>query len=389
MNRLQLFLWAVAASTLIDGAVLSALLFRRPGASGEASVAVPPRAGVGRLIFSLCVVGVLFAAKLLAFTVMGIGVFGWMRLVYVDAVVMIPAVCALVLLNGLRRRPGARRFTAGVYALAAIGLLGAPIGMYATYIEPYQLVEETATIAVRSDAGRVTPIHVGVLADIQTDRVTDYERGAFARLMAENPDIVLIPGDVLQCTRRQYAAQVDAIRALANRLDAPGGAFFVEGDVDELDRLRPVFWGTPVRMLINEIAETRVGDQGVLIGGVELNYRSADARRTIQRLIDMPRNGRIKVLVAHRPDVVMELPQGADIDLVVAGHTHGGQVVIPGFGPPMTLTHLPRDIAAGGLHDWKGNAIYISRGVGMERGPSPRLRLFCPPEISLLTLRGR
>jgi predicted MPP superfamily phosphohydrolase len=52
------------------------------------------------------------------------------------------------------------------------------------------------------------------------------------------------------------------------------------------------------------------------------------------------------------------------------------------------LTHVPRAVAAGGLHVLDGNRIYVSRGVGCERGPAPRIRLFCPPEVSLLTLRG-
>lgn len=389
MNDLTTFNWCVTASAAIDGVLLMGLLFRRRKPAEQDSVAVGPKRGVGGLIVALGVVGVAFVLKLSAFAAGGVHAFGWMRLAYVDAVVMIPIVCALVLMNGMRRSPGARRFTSSVYAMAVLGVAAAPIGFYATYIEPYCLQLETATVDVSRHATVPTSIRLGVLADIQTDRVSDYERGAVDRLMAERPDIVLLPGDVLQCTRREYAAQIDEMRELVNRLDAPGGAFFVEGDVDELDRLRPLFWDTPVRMLVNEIAETRVGDVRVVIGGIELNYQSTAARKTIQQLIDMPRNGRIKVLMAHRPDAVMMLPKDADIDLIVAGHTHGGQIVIPGFGPPVTLSGVPRTIGAGGLHEYNANAIYVSRGVGMERGLSPRLRLFCPPEISLLTFTGR
>lgn len=388
MSVLQIFTLCVAISSMVDGAVLTALLFWRRRPRLEDSVAASPPAGIGRLFGSLVIVGFLFTFKLVIFALMGVHAFGWMRLVYIDAVVMIPIVSGLVLLTGMRRQASGRRFTGGVRALAALGVLAAPIGAYATYIEPYRLQKETATIVVEGRAEVSTPVRLGVLADIQTDRVTDYERGAIDRLMAERPDIVLIPGDVLQCTRREYAAQIDDMRELVQRLDAPGGAFFVEGDVDELDRLRPLFWDTPVRMLVNEIAETRVRDVRVLIAGIELDYQSQAARETIRQLIDMPRNGRIKLLMAHRPDAVLMLPPDADIDLVVAGHTHGGQVVIPGFGPPITLSRVPRAIGAGGLHDHTGNAIYVSRGVGLERGMSPRLRLFCPPEISLLTLTG-
>jgi predicted MPP superfamily phosphohydrolase len=63
-------------------------------------------------------------------------------------------------------------------------------------------------------------------------------------------------------------------------------------------------------------------------------------------------------------------------------------VVIPGFGPPITLTSVPRAAAAGGLHVVNGRQLYVSRGIGLERGAAPRLRILCPPEVSLLTLRA-
>ena len=96
----------------------------------------------------------------------------------------------------------------------------------------------------------------------------------------------------------------------------------------------------------------------------------------------------LRLLVAHRPDVIYTLSPSSRIDLIVAGHTHGGQVVVPGFGPLITLSRIPRAIAAGGLHAMDGNRIYISRGAGSEQGQAPRLRVFCPPEVSILEIGG-
>jgi predicted MPP superfamily phosphohydrolase len=75
------------------------------------------------------------------------------------------------------------------------------------------------------------------------------------------------------------------------------------------------------------------------------------------------------------------------IDLALAGHTHGGQVVVPFFGPLLTLSDVPRHVAAGGVHELGPVRVHVSRGVGMERGSAPQIRFFCPPEICLLTLR--
>ncbi len=92
--------------------------------------------------------------------------------------------------------------------------------------------------------------------------------------------------------------------------------------------------------------------------------------------------------MSHRPDTVGLLPPDARVDLTVAGHTHGGQVVVPGFGPLVTLSGVPRDVARGGLHDVDGNRIYVSPGVGLQRGPAPQVRLFSPPTVAVLTLAG-
>jgi len=95
----------------------------------------------------------------------------------------------------------------------------------------------------------------------------------------------------------------------------------------------------------------------------------------------------IRILLAHRPDAVLDLPPRARTDLVVAGHTHGGQIQLPLVGPPLLFSDVPRRVGAGGLHELDGRRIYVSRGLGVERGRAPRLRLNAPPEITLLALR--
>ena len=88
----------------------------------------------------------------------------------------------------------------------------------------------------------------------------------------------------------------------------------------------------------------------------------------------------------HYPVPVLSLTPGTTIDLILSGHTHGGQVALPRLGPLVTASDVPRVVAAGGLHVVDGHPIYVSTGVGLERGQAPQLRFGVPPSVALITI---
>jgi predicted MPP superfamily phosphohydrolase len=88
-------------------------------------------------------------------------------------------------------------------------------------------------------------------------------------------------------------------------------------------------------------------------------------------------------VIGHGPDFVLNLAGTGLVDLALAGHTHGGQVVLPFIGAPYTKTRIDRRYASG-LNDYAGIPIHVSAGIGMERGTAPQIRFLCPPEISVL-----
>ena len=321
----------VAGSTLIDMAAAGVTLFIAPGAIEMRRVA---RAAL--------TTGAVFLLKLVILALFGVARFGQIHLIYADLVVLVPAVGAALLFG--------RRLTAPVrvVALASLGMI--PVGVYATWVEPFRLRLETARVGVLTLRDGKGVIRIGVLSDLQTDWVTDYERGAVDRLMAEKPDVILLPGDVFQGTQDQFEAAMPALWELLNRLSAPGGVYLVLGDTDGAGaHLRETLGNTEVRILVNEAVRVRLGSRRLTIGGVALKYDTAEARALIERLeTDEEGEGDVRILLSHRPDVALGLRPGSRIDLVVAGHTHGGQVVVPGFGPPMTLSGVPRRVAAGG-----------------------------------------
>ena len=87
------------------------------------------------------------------------------------------------------------------------------------------------------------------------------------------------------------------------------------------------------------------------------------------------------VVFGHGPDFALG---AVDADLLVAGHTHGGQVRLPIIGPLLTYSTIPRAWAAGVTALSGGRTLVVSRGVGMERAHAPRLRFRCKPEIVII-----
>jgi len=307
--------------------------------------------------------------------------FGVMHVLWLDFVIVLPLAAAL--LGLLAWRAGG----AAVRTLVVLGLLAAPVGAYASFVEPNRLVVERATVELPAARAGHDPIHVAVLSDIQFEHVGDHEREAVARLMAQRPDVILLTGDYHQGSRAQFARERPAIRRLFARLRAPGGVFAVQGDVEGPGDTRRTFAGTGIRTLFDETARTRVGDRELTIGGVQLAYWRPAARTFTRRFERLRGTRDVRILVAHRPDEVLGLRPQTRVDLVAAGHTHGGQVQLPLLGVLQSGSRVPGEVAAGGLHVLDGRTIYVSRGVGVERGQAPRLRSGAPPEISLLELR--
>lgn len=375
----------LAASAAIDGSFAAVVLLRRrPGDWTE-----PPEIGPTRVAAASMAMAASFLIKLPGWRRLGLDVFGAMHLAYADLVLLLPALGMLLWLAAIPiagRRPWVRMSrTARLTATAAMML--APVGVYASWVEPFRLQIESARLKVSELRAGRSSVRIGVMTDIQTDRVTDHERRAVATMMAQRPDVILIAGDVFQGTTAEFEATRNDLCDLLAGLSAPGGVYLVLGDVDgDGAHLRPLLDGTDIRLLVNEVVETRVGDCRMTIGGIELNYASAAARALVDRLEMSPGDDDIRIVLGHRPDVVLGMRPNSRIDLVVAGHTHGGQVVIPGFGPPMTLTSVPREVAAGGLHTLEGDAIYVGRGIGHERGQAPRLRFLCPPEVAVVEI---
>lgn len=325
--------------------------------------------------------GVVVAAGLVVMAVQGTGAFGVAHLLYLAAVLTVPLIGVVVL--GARAVVPVRR---AATALAVVAILPAPLGFYATHVAPYRLRVERLDVELESARVGQDRVVVAVLSDIQTVEVGDHERAAVQAVLDADPDVILVPGDLFQGRFAQLMEQGPVLRELLSSLEAPGGVYFVQGDVDREDRMHVILEGTGIEVLDDEVVRVEVGDRRLVIGGTRKDYRSAAAAAVRDELVSVAGAEEITVMLSHRPDAVLELPPGSGIDLTVAGHTHGGQIALPLFGPLVTLSEVPRHVGAGGLHEVADNRIYVSPGVGMERGRAPQLRLGVPPTVAILEL---
>ena len=284
----SLFIWVLAGSTLIDAAVVAAVLFvrlssRPPGPdSPPAPVA---RIGLLRIRWTAIALGALFVCKAAFLNIAGVNIFGMMNLAYLDGVVVVPF-AGLAVLLACRKRPGRapwREVTWPARVLAYGSLLAVPLGIYGTYIEPYRLRIESPTVKLSPERKIAEPFTIGLLADLQFDRVTEYEVAAIDRLMAMRPDLILLSGDLFHVGVEEFRAQMADVQGLLGRLSAPAGVFAVLGNVDYPEPTRQAYEGAGIRLLADEVVTVPVRGTPVMIGGRVLalrgfGVRSHDAR---------------------------------------------------------------------------------------------------------------
>jgi predicted MPP superfamily phosphohydrolase len=354
---------------LVDALVLGAVLARgtRP-------------LGMGRVLRAAAVSTPVFALKAALLTSLVGSFFFTLHLAYVFGVVLVPAagLAVLCLARGKRSTCAAKLFSAAA-------LIPAGVGYWGTFVEPFRLVSEEVTVELDPRRAGTTPLRVAVLADLQSCEVDLHLREAVRRAQAFEPHLILLPGDLMQCTGPGHRERaVVQFRELLAPLWAPLGVWFVMGNCDWPPTVARAFEGTEVRVLENESVRLVHEDRTLVLAGADFGERAAGFVAGLGTDLG---EEEVLLLVAHYPDSALYLPSDSRVDLSIAGHTHGGQVRLPFFGPPITLSRVARAVAGGGLHELQGNLLYVSRGVGCERASAPRVRINCPPEVSLLTLR--
>lgn len=286
-------------------------------------------------------------------------------------------------------------FTAGAVAVAA-GTLA-----YASLVERNLFTLRRYDVPVLGPDAE--PLRVLHLSDLHLTPGQERKRDWVARLAATDPDLVIATGDLL--------AHPDAVTTLAAALrpllDLPGGFVFGSNDYHgpvlrnpfgylvrtrnhprrqgaELptEELRELLVSAGWADLNNARAVVEAGGREIELAGVDDPHVGRDRYPTR----DLPVDADLTVGVTHSPEPAVLDEMAADgMRLLLAGHTHGGQVRIPGYGALVTNCGLDRDRARG-LHRWPGSDSWLHVSAGLGTHPTAPVRFACRPEASLLTL---
>jgi predicted MPP superfamily phosphohydrolase len=262
---------------------------------------------------------------------------------------------------------------AGVLLAGAVALL--LIAADALLIEPYWLDVSHWRIASPKIHH---PLRIVVVADLQTDSVGAFERSVLQQALAEKPDLILLAGDYIQASPEEYQTLQRQLHDLLQELHfaAPRGVFAVRGNVDGPD-WEEIFRGLGVRATSD--------GQSFDLGDLQLTCLALWQSFVPDLKITDARPEQFHLVLGHVPNFALG---EIHADLLVAAHTHGGQVRFPLIGPIITHSLIPRSWAAGLTQLPSGARLLVCRGIGMERDYAPPIRFLCRPELMVIDLVG-
>jgi predicted MPP superfamily phosphohydrolase len=262
-----------------------------------------------------------------------------------------------------------------LHALAALGVgTAAGAGAHGFWYERHHLEVTRTTVALSGLPDALAGLRIGFLTDLHRSDTVPHEliARAVTALMSERPDLIVLGGDYVTDRDRRYVGPI--AEALAP-LTAPHGVFAILGNHDDDRDVPAALEQRSIGLLAD--ARTRLTIRGEALDLIGIRYwtrKMADIARVVRGAAPAA------ILLAHTPARLTEAA-ALGIPLMLSGHTHGGQVVLPGLGA-VAARNFP---VIAGLGQRDNTTAFVSRGVGTVYMP---IRIACPPEVAILTLTG-
>ncbi len=271
-------------------------------------------------------------------------------------------------------------------ALFTILLSLAGLVLWAFFIEPNRLVTRYETLQIDQWPAGLSDLKIAVLSDIHAGgRFIDDRK---LRLIVERtnqlePDLIVILGDYISGGRNHYAMAPEVFAPILKDLRAPLGVYTVLGNHDwwfDGERVRRALEANGIKVLENKVAriDTR-GGSFWLAGLSDLWTRPQFVQQTIAGIPE----GEPVIAITHNPDIFPRLPQR--VSLLLAGHTHGGQVRFPFIGTVVHTSDFGDRYEAGHVFE-NGHHLFVTTGIGTSIIP---VRFGVPPEIVLVTVKSK
>jgi predicted MPP superfamily phosphohydrolase len=271
--------------------------------------------------------------------------------------------------------------------LGVVLLSGAACAIWGFFIEPDRLVVHYDTISIDSWPSQLSGIRIAMIGDVHTD--SHYINEAKLQRIIEltnqqQPDLIVLLGDYITGGRNNPEhVEPEVTAKYLKNLKAPLGVYGVLGNHDwwyNGEKVRHAFEDVGIPILENDVRELRWRDQSFWLAGLaDLWTRPQSIAPTIAKV---PAGSTI-IALTHNPDIFPNLPQS--VPLLLAAHTHGGQVNFPVLGTPIVPSRFGSKYTAGHVFE-NSHHLYVTTGIGTS---IMRVRFRVPPEIMILTVNAR
>ena len=260
----------------------------------------------------------------------------------------------------------ALNITSGIFAL---GYLGA--GLIEGRLQPSI---ESLRIPLKNFKGRISAVqisdlHIGGLIE------ENVVRGIVQQINALNPDFIVLTGDIVDAEISRVSKAIEEI----SKLKAPLGIYFVLGNHEYFHGIEPLMKALKtlnIVVLENACVQIQKGESRLNLAGVYdlFGRRIGALEPNLDKALEKRNPNYPLVLLAHQPKFALEVEESHNVDLILSGHTHGGQIF-----PFRFLVKLEQPYLAGLYQHSKTTQIYVNRGTGFW---GPPMRILARAEIS-------
>ncbi|MCI5633156.1 metallophosphoesterase [Helicobacter sp.] len=260
----------------------------------------------------------------------------------------------------------ALNITSGIFAL---GYLGA--GLIEGRLQPRI---ESLRIPLKNFKGRISAVqisdlHIGGLIE------ENVVRGIVQQINALNPDFIVLTGDIVDAEISRVSKAIEEI----SKLQAPLGIYFVLGNHEYFHGIEPLMKALKTLKIVvleNACVQIQKGESRLNLAGVYdlFGRRIGALEPNLDKALEKRNPNYPLVLLAHQPKFALEVEESHNVDLILSGHTHGGQIF-----PFRFLVKLEQPYLAGLYQHSKTTQIYVNRGTGFW---GPPMRILARAEIS-------